>query len=75
MKFSIGLGTGTVFCIIYLSYALAMWSSYTENAEELDDNCVNNCITGEEVMAVGNNSTTMPPHYCTRVRVRVRVII
>ncbi len=57
MKFSIGLGTGALFCIVYLSYALAMWKGYTEAAEDLEDNCVNDCVTGEEILAVTRGIT------------------
>ncbi len=54
MKFSIGLGTGALFCVIYFSYALVMWMGYIETAEGLEDSCVNNCVTGEEIIAVTN---------------------
>ncbi len=57
MKFSIGLGTGAVFFFFYLSYSLAMWMSYTGAANEIEDGYVNNCINGEQIIAVTMGTT------------------
>ncbi len=54
MKSAIGLGSGAMFCSIFLAYGLIFWMGYVRTAEDVEDNCIDNCVTGNQVMVVTN---------------------
>jgi hypothetical protein len=47
----VGIGNGGVFCACFLTYALGFWYGGNLVADDLSDECTNNCVTGGEIMA------------------------
>lgn len=49
--FSLGFWNGSIFLSMYLTYSLGFWYGAKLIADDLDNNCTHNCITGGTVMS------------------------
>lgn len=46
-----GFGTGCFFACLYLTYALVFWYGTWQVVHDLDDQCLNKCVTGGDVIS------------------------
>ena len=50
--FKVGLGNGMTFCASFFTYALGFWYGAKLIADQKDEGCTNNCLSGGTVIAV-----------------------